>query len=118
MPSSVGSLKRLKQISLHNNNLEKLENSLFINLPGLETLWLHKNKLKELPIEIANLQRLKQIKYDESLLTMDADWLEKVKKKAEENSKLGLIDDFNFRKNFSNTSSDPKQAAEQKQKPK
>jgi len=49
---------------------------------------------------------------------MDADWLEKVKKKAEENSKLGLIDDFNFRKTFSNTSSDPKQAPEQKQKPK
>jgi hypothetical protein len=49
---------------------------------------------------------------------MNAEWLEKLKKKAEENSKLGLIDDFNFRKTFSNTSSDPKQAPEQKQKPK
>lgn len=41
---------------------------------------------------------------------MSADWLEQIKKLAEDNSKLGLIDDFNFRKTFSNSS-----ATDQKQ---
>lgn len=82
MPKSIGSLK-LKQLSLSNNKIEKLEDSLLVDLPDLETLWLNKNNLKELPVAIQNLPHLKDIKFEDNPLSMTKDWLEKIKKIAE-----------------------------------
>lgn len=67
LPESIGNLKSLKRLYLHNNRLTTLPESIG-NLSSLENLSLAENDLTTLPESISNLKSLEHLLLDSNKL--------------------------------------------------
>lgn len=67
LPSSIGKLQLLKELSVADNSLSTLPNELYY-LPRLEVLDLHSNNFKSLPPAARELRRLRVLNLSSNLL--------------------------------------------------
>lgn len=65
-PEILRKCERLERLSLRGNQIEELDSSIFLNLTSLQSLDISKNPIKELPVWLLKLPRLKDIRIDDT----------------------------------------------------
>ena len=63
MPAELGQLQSLKELHLHNNEIEEVPIELE-QLQSLDWLDLYNNQIKEVPVELGRLQSLEELCLD------------------------------------------------------
>lgn len=67
--------RKLKDLYLHSNKIEKIDADLFDFNPNLEVIELRSNKIKQIAVEAFNsLKKLKTLSLDDNPCTDDDDW--------------------------------------------
>jgi internalin A len=67
VPASLGELRQLQEISLHNNQLREIPVAI-CELQSLQKLWLFSNPLREVPTSLGQLKQLEWLSLDDTQL--------------------------------------------------